>query len=289
MNYSIKNENLELVVSSHGAEMQSLISKEGISYARDIDQYWNRHAPLLFPIVGKLRDLKTFINGTEYHMNQHGFLRDQEFEVYEQKEDEITFINRYSDETLSMYPFKYCVYVTYKIHNKTVDTIFKVVNDDTKEMIFNYGGHPGFRCPLYNGEKFEDYKIVFEEEENFDAPTVVLENGTLNYDNTIAYRNVKELPLDYKYFEIDAICIPDIKSKSVKLVNKENKGIKFDFQDFPMLAIWTKPNAPFVCLEPWIGHADMYNSNYEFKEKRYLIHLESHNTFKATYSITILD
>lgn len=289
MNYSIKNENLELVVSSHGAEMQSLISKEGISYARDIDQYWNRHAPLLFPIVGKLRDLKTYIGGKEYHMNQHGFLRDQDFEVYEQKEDEITFIHRYNGKTLEMYPFKYCVYVTYKITNKTVDTIFKVVNDDTKEMLFNYGGHPGFRCPLYDNEKFEDYRIVFEQEENFDAPTVVLENGTLNYDNTIPYRNIKELNLDYKYFEIDAICIPDIKSKSVKLVNKNNKGIKFDFNDFPMLAIWTKPNAPFVCLEPWIGHADMYNSDYDFTKKRYLIHLDSHHTFQATYSITMLD
>ena len=289
MNYSIKNEYLELVVSSHGAEMQSLTSCKGLNYARDIDEYWNRHAPLLFPIVGKLRDLKTNINGKEYHMNQHGFLRDQEFDLYEKKDNELTLINKYSSDTLKMYPFKYNVYVTYKLEGKKVDTIFKVVNCDTNEMVFNYGGHPGFRCPLYQGESFEDYTIEFEKEENFDAPTVNLENGTLNYDKTVPYRAIKKLPLNYSYFEIDAICIPDIKSKSVKLVNKDNKGIKFDFNDFPMLAIWTKPNAPFVCLEPWIGHADMYNSNYEFKDKKYLIHLDSNKTFVATYSITILD
>ena len=87
MEFKISNEFLELVVSSHGAEKQSLVSKEtNISYLRDIDQYWNRHAPLLFPIVGKLRDLKTFINNKEYSMNQHGFLRDQEFELYSQSE-----------------------------------------------------------------------------------------------------------------------------------------------------------------------------------------------------------
>lgn len=289
MDYSIKNNYLELIVSSHGAEMQSLVSSEGINYARDIDQYWNRHAPLLFPIVGKLKDSKTIINGKEYHMNQHGFLRDQEFKVYEQKDDEITFINRYSEETLQMFPFKYCVYVTYKIVDKTVHTIFKVVNDDTEEMVFNYGGHPGFKCPIYDNEKFSDYRIVFEQEENFEAPTVVLENGTLDYDHTISYHNIKELNLDYKYFDIDAICIPDIKSKSVSLLNKENKGIKFDFSGFPMLAIWTKPNAPFICLEPWIGHADVYNSTYQFCEKRYLIQISSHESFSATYSITIID
>ena len=96
----------------------------------------------------------------------------------------------------------------------------------------------------------------FEKTENFDAPTVKLDNGTLDFVNTIKYSNIDEIKLNYKYFEIDAIVIPNVKSQSVKLVNKEDKGIKFDFKGFPSLAIWTKPNAPFVCLEPWIGRAD---------------------------------
>lgn len=289
MEFKIKNEFLELTVSSHGAEKQSLVSSDGINYLRDIDQYWNRKAPLLFPIVGKLLHLKTYINNKEYHMNQHGFLRDQEFELYEQKENEITLVNTYNEETLKMYPFEYKVYVTYTLNGKSVETKLTVENNDCQVIPFNYGGHPGFRCPLYKGEAFEDYSVIFEKEENFDAPLVIPQTGTLDFDHTVKYSNIKDLKLEYKYFETDAIVIPKIKSRSVKLVNKDNKGIKFDFNGFSTLAIWTKPNAPFVCLEPWIGYADKYNSNYQFIEKDDIIFLNQNDTFTVAYSITILD
>lgn len=290
MEFKISNEYLELVVSSHGAEKQSLISKEtNISYLRDIDQYWNRHAPLLFPIVGKLRDLKTFINNKEYSMNQHGFLRDQEFELYSQTESELVLVNKFNEETLKKYPFEYKVLVKYTLDKKTLHTEFTVINEDYQVIPFNYGGHPGFKLPLYENETFEDYTVKFEKTEDFDAPTVKLDNGTLDFVNTIKYSNIDEIKLNYKYFEIDAIVIPNVKSQSVKLVNKEDKGIKFDFKGFPSLAIWTKPNAPFVCLEPWIGYADHHDSNYQFIEKDNMQFLNPGDKFSATYSITILD
>ena len=290
MEFKISNEYLELTVSSHGAEKQTLVSKQtNISYLRDIDQYWNRRAPLLFPIVGKLRDLKTFINNKEYSMNQHGFLRDQEFELYSQTENELVLVNKFNEETLKKYPFEYQVFVKYTLVEKTVYTEFIVQNLDYQVIPFNYGGHPGFKVPLYENETFNDYKVVFEKTENFDAPTVKLDNGTLDFVNTISYKNINEINLDYKYFEIDAIVIPNVKSQSVKLVNKENKGIKFDFLGFPSLAIWTKPNAPFVCLEPWIGYADHHDSNYQFIEKDNMQFLNPEEKFSITYAITILD
>lgn len=290
MEFKISNEYLELTVSSHGAEKQTLVSKQtNISYLRDIDQYWNRRAPLLFPIVGKLRDLKTFINNKEYSMNQHGFLRDQEFELYSQTENELVLVNKFNEETLKKYPFEYQVFVKYTLVEKTVYTEFIVQNLDYQVIPFNYGGHPGFKVPLYENETFNDYKVVFEKTENFDAPTVKLDNGTLDFVNTISYKNINEINLDYKYFEIDAIVIPNVKSQSVKLVNKENKGIKFDFLGFPSLAIWTKPNAPFVCLEPWIGYADHHDSNYQFIEKDNMQFLNPEEKFSVTYAITILD
>lgn len=290
MEFKISNKYLELTVSSHGAEKQTLVSKQtNISYLRDIDQYWNRRAPLLFPIVGKLRDLKTFINNKEYSMNQHGFLRDQEFELYSQTENELVLVNKFNEETLKKYPFEYQVFVKYTLVEKTVYTEFIVQNLDYQVIPFNYGGHPGFKVPLYENETFNDYKVVFEKTENFDAPTVKLDNGTLDFVNTISYKNINEINLDYKYFEIDAIVIPNVKSQSVKLVNKENKGIKFDFLGFPSLAIWTKPNAPFVCLEPWIGYADHHDSNYQFIEKDNMQFLNPEEKFSVTYAITILD
>lgn len=290
MEFKISNKYLELTVSSHGAEKQSIISKEtNISYLRDVDKYWNRKAPLLFPIVGKLRDLKTFINNKEYSMNQHGFIRDQEFELYSQTETELVLVNKFNEETLKKYPFEYQVFVKYTLVEKSVYTEFIVKNLDYQVIPFNYGGHPGFKLPLYENETFEDYSVKFEKTENFDAPTVNLENGTLNFDKTIPYKNIDEIKLDYKYFEIDAIVIPEVKSQSVKLVNKDDKGIKFDFLGFPSLAIWTKPNAPFVCLEPWIGYADHSDSNYQFIEKDNMQFLNPGETFQATYIITILD
>ncbi len=222
-------------------------------------------------------------------MNQHGFVRDQEFELLSQTDNQLVLVNKYNEDTLKMYPFKYKVIVTYTLNGKTLDTNFKVVNDDYQVIPFNYGGHPGFRCPLYPNETFEDYYVVFEKEENFDAPLVKVENGTLDFDNTIKYEHINKLQLEYKYFELDAIVIPKVKSQSVKLINKDNKGIKFDFKGFPSLAIWTKPNAPFVCLEPWIGYADKYNSNYQFIEKDNMQFLNPEEQFDVTYSITILD
>ena len=290
MEFKISNKYLELTVSSHGAEKQSIISKEtNISYLRDVDKYWNRKAPLLFPIVGKLRDLKTFINNKEYSMNQHGFIRDQEFELYSQTETELVLVNKFNEETLKKYPFEYQVFVKYTLVEKSVYTEFIVKNLDYQVIPFNYGGHPGFKLPLYENETFEDYSVKFEKEENFDAPTVDMTTGTLNFKDTISYKNINEINLNYKYFEIDAIVIPEVKSQSVKLVNKDNKGVKFDSLGFPSLAIWTKPNAPFVCLEPWIGYADHNDSNYQFIEKDNMQFLNPGETFSATYVITVLE
>ena len=290
MEFKISNKYLELTVSSHGAEKQSIISKEtNISYLRDVDKYWNRKAPLLFPIVGKLRDLKTFINNKEYSMNQHGFIRDQEFELYSQTETELVLVNKFNEETLKKYPFEYQVFVKYTLVEKSVYTEFIVKNLDYQVIPFNYGGHPGFKLPLYENETFEDYSVKFEKEENFNAPTVDMTSGTLNFKDTISYKNINEINLNYKYFEIDAIVIPEVKSQSVKLVNKDNKGVKFDFLGFPSLAIWTKPNAPFVCLEPWIGYADHNDSNYQFIEKDNMQFLNPGETFSATYVITVLE
>ena len=180
MEYTIKNQELTLTISSHGAEMQQLTNKDGLNYLRTKDEYWNRIAPFLFPIVGKLRDLKTMINGKEYHMNQHGFLRDQEFRTLKHEENKIELVQESTNETKAMYPFTYEAHIIYELKDKTLVTTFNVTNKGNEAMPFNFGGHPGFKCPLYPNEKFTDYTIVFEKEETFNAPTVVLENGTLN-------------------------------------------------------------------------------------------------------------
>jgi len=221
-------------------------------------------------------------------MSQHGFARDMEFELLKQEDNKLIFVNTYSEETLRMYPFKYQLCIEYRIEGKKLKVRFNVINKGNDNMYFNIGGHPGFRLPMYEGDKFEDYSVVFEEEESWDAPTVS-SNGTLNFIETIPYRNIKQIDLTYKPFEIDAIVIPNIKSKSVKLVNKNGKGIEFGYKNFNTLAIWTKPNAPFVCLEPWKGYADHSDSDYDFLHKDDIVCLRKNESYTFGYDVTILD
>ena len=288
MEYSLKYKDIQISVNSRGAEQEHLIYN-GKDYIRQRDEFWNRKAPFLFPIVGKLRDLKTYIDGNLYSMNQHGFLRDREFELESKTDNSLTFISTYSEDTLKLYPFKYQVRIKYEIKDCGVAIDIEVTNKGKEKMYFNIGGHPGFRLPMYDNEKFDDYSVVFEKTEDFDAPTVNLQNGTLDFDHTIRYDHIDRIDLNYKYFEIDAIVIPKVKSREVKLVNKENKGIRFNYHGFNSLAIWTKPNAPFVCLEPWMGYADHSDSDYNFIKKDDIVTLKANEVYKCGYSVEILD
>lgn len=289
MIYTIQNEFLTVGINSLGAEKEFITSNKNVSYLRKRDEYWDSIAPLLFPNVGRLKEGYTFINNERYELELHGFARKQEFEVLHQKKDEITLFNSHSKETLKHYPFEYKLFVTYTLKNKTLTTKIRIVNHSMKDMPFNYGGHPGFRVPLYDNERFEDYEIHFEKPETFHSPTVE-KDGTLNFDNPHwQFNKLEKLQLDYRYFTIDAIVIPRVQSNEVSLVNKEGKGIRFSFADFVSLALWTKPNASFICLEPWIGYADLYVTDHLFSKKDNIINLEPLKDFTASYAITILD
>jgi galactose mutarotase-like enzyme len=292
MDYTIKNEYLTATFRSLGAELISLKSNAGIEYIWQRDpKYWGRCAPVLFPIVGNLRDKKTIINGQFYNMSQHGFLRDQEFDVLLQKDGEISFVNTFTNETLKMYPFKYKSIITYTLKDKVLRTHYTIINENNEEMPFNIGGHPAFNCPIYPGESFSDYAVYFAKPETFVSPKVEA-NGTLNFDVPgRTYDNLKKLPLDYSLFDIDTIVIPRVKSKTVRLFNKENKGIIFSFLKFISFAMWTPygKDAPFICLEPWIGYADRSDSDYLFVKKDNIITLKSLGEFTAYYDIEIAE
>lgn len=287
----LNNECLTVEVSTHGAELKKIVSNKGVDYIWNSDpKFWNRSAPFLFPIVGTMKDKETYIEGKLYKMGSHGFLRDYEFEVVSSTNDKLVLRNTYNESTLKVYPFKYEAIVTYTLSNKTLITNVEINNIDNKVMPFNIGGHPAFNCPIYKNESFEDYSIYFEKEENFISPFVE-ENSTLNFDKVgCEYRNLKVLDLKKDLFDIDTIIIPEVNSKKVKLLNKEMKGIEFEFAKFKTFAIWTPYNeAPFVCLEPWIGYNDRVNTNKEFITKDDLIMLNPNSSFNADYKITIID
>lgn len=286
MLYAKKYKNIEIIINSRGAEQESL-NVDGKEYIRSRDEFWNRKAPILFPIVGKLKDLKTKINGEIYSMGQHGFARDREFKLLNETEKSLEFILTWDDESLKIYPFKFNLVVKYTISENKLSVDIKIINVDTQDIYFNVGGHPGFRLPMEEGLKFSDYSVEFECMETFNAPEVDAPTGTLNFNKLTEWKDIKVINLDYKYFEVDAIVAPHLKSRSVKLTHND-KGIKFDYYGFNTLAIWTKPNAPFVCLEPWLGYADRTDSDFEYVHKDDIVRLKKNEDYMVGYSVEIL-
>jgi galactose mutarotase-like enzyme len=292
MNHTIKNENIEITVRSMGAELINLKSARGTEYIWQRDPvFWNRCAPILFPAVGRLRDKYTIIDEKNYVMDIHGFLKDEEFQLKTATAESLCLVNRYSEATLKMYPFRYEATVTYTLSQNSVKTAIRIRNLDERELPFNLGGHPAFNCPLYHDDKFTDYSVVFEVPETFDGPTIE-KNGTLNFDKpAVRYENLKKLSLERNLFSIDTIVIPKVRSRFVKLVNRDGRGVKFSFPGFSTFAIWTRYNqeALFICLEPWIGYGDRHDSGHQFLTKDDLVVLKPKQEFEIHYEMEIIE
>ena len=289
MRRTFSNNKIKIEVADRGAELKSLLC-DGVEYIWYSDpKYWEYCSPFLFPVVGTLKDKKTKFGEVEYHIPQHGLIRYRDFKFVKMMDNGLSFEFVSDNETLESYPFKFKVNVNYYLNDYELKTEIIIKNLDEKEMLFNIGGHPAFNVPLYKGEKFTDYRVVFSEEESFDSPKV-MPNATLNFDEPVLkYRKLKELNLKKELFSIDTIINSKVKSKSVCLLNKENKGLKFSYPKFKTLAIWTPFNdAPFVCLEPWIGYNDHHDTLGYFKDKDDVVTLKPNEEFVCEYMMEII-
>ena len=268
---------LEIKTVNKGAELVS-IKMNGIEKMHDGQNFWNRHSPVLFPIVGKLKDNKTIINGNTYEMGQHGFARDMEFEEIGRN----SYILKSNEETIRKFPFNFEFYISYEIQKNKVITKYKVVNKDDKLMYFGLGGHPAFACEYSSGK----YRLEFEDIED-DIQIYQLENGLVkeNPEKTSKFIRENRIFLDRKTFEKDAIIIKNMKSEKVYLKTETKTILAFEYKGFPYLGIWSKPEAPFVCIEPWFNTADKVNSNGIFEEKEDLIELKPNQEFTSEYSV----
>lgn len=285
MIYSINNGFIKLDVDNHGAEAIRLFFHD-LNLLRTKDDVWGRTSPILWPIVGNLKDKYTIINGKTYEMKNHGFLRDRDWEVVKHDNNRLVLVNYYDDETLKRFPFKYKAQMEYVSNKESLKVIIRIKNIDEVDFCYNIGAHPGFRCPLFDGEQFEDYRIVFKNKETFDAPSY--KKGLWDFNKpAFIFKNAKEIKLDYKYFQIDALVIKNIKSKEVSLLNKDNHGIVFRFNGFNTLAFWTIPNNQYICFEPWNGYDDLIDSDHEFVKKDDLIYIKPNEEKEVSYEISM--
>ena len=244
--------------------------------------YWGRHAPILFPIVGKIKDNKTQINGKIYEMTQHGFARDMEFELLEKRDNYHKYLLKSNEETLKKFPFEFELYIEYIIENNELTTKYTVINKDEKEMYFCLGGHPAFVCDYKTG----NYELEFDKEES-KIEFYKLQEGLIKENPILSILENNKIKLTSTIFDEDAIIMKNISSDKVLLKDVKNnkKELEFCFDGFPYLAIWSKKGAPFVCIEPWQNHTDNVNTNGIFEEKENILKLFSNQDFSCKYKV----
>ena len=247
--------------------------------------YWKRQAPILFPIVGQLKNSQTQIEGEIYEMSQHGFARDMDFEEISRTENEHHYMLKYNEETLKKYPYKFELHVIYEIKGDTLTVTYKVKNIDDKTIYFGLGGHPAFNCDYSNGE----YEIVFSENED-KIVFLKLKNGLIDTEKAQNILQDNKIYLKEDTFDNDAVIMKNLKSNKVILQNHETnqKILEFDFTGFPYLALWSKKGAPFVCIEPWQNTADRIDSTQIYKDKEGIIELPKDKEYKCEFKIKIL-
>ena len=286
--FQISNDKVTIQVDSLGAELKSLKGlPDGREYMWQGDPaYWGRTSPVLFPIVGGLKDGRYRVNGREYTMGQHGFARDMEFRLKSQVASEIWFFLESNEETLQKYPYPFLLEIGYEITERTVVVKWRVCNQAKEPIWFSIGGHPAFLCPIDPGTDQTQYRLVFDEKEKLVSSCI--EDGLLGpKKKTYALRD-GILPVTADLFDNDALVIEGEQAHSVALARPDGRPyLTVDF-DAPLFGIWSPPKkkAPFICIEPWYGRCDSVDFTGEFQEREWGQQL-SEAVFEVQYRITI--
>jgi galactose mutarotase-like enzyme len=267
--FVLENQVLKVAVASKGAELQSIFNKAtGIDYLWNGNPaFWAKHSPILFPIVGTLKNNTYFYKGKPYQLPRHGFARDMEFQVEKQSPGEIILLLSSSAETKKNYPFDFELRVRYQIRLDELSTEYLVSNTGSDILLFSIGGHPAFRVPLIADTQYADYYLKFDEIENL--PRWAISKDGLILPNPIPMlQGTNRLNLKKSLFNQDALVFKYPASSEISLLSdKTKRGLQFLMGEFPFLGIWAAKDADFLCLEPWCGIADSVTSNQQLEEK----------------------
>lgn len=289
--HTIKNDLLQIKVKSVGAELCAISALNNTNeFLWHADpNIWGSHAPNLFPIIGCMKNDSYLYNQSTYNMPKHGFLRhNKDIKIKSQTENDITFILRSNESLYKMYPFLFEFEISYSLNDNLLIVNHNVKNLDNKTLYFSLGGHPAFNCPLHKDENYSDYHLEFNEIENSSSYLLNLDTGLVTNQTKPIFKNSNKIALYGELFNEDALIFKDLKSRKVDLVhNSKGRVLSVEFKDFPYLGIWAKPQAPYVCIEPWLGIADSEHTNQKLEEKEGIIALESNAGFNASYSIEI--
>ena len=280
---TISNSQLSATISTLGAELISLV-KNNKNYIWEVDEtYWNRTSPVLFPIVGRLKNDSYTFNGKNYSLPRHGLARNMEFSFDKRNEHQVIFELNETETTKHNYPFDFKLFIAYTLMGNELIMEYFVRNQANEVLPFSIGAHPAFAIT----DDFSTYSLQFNKDEVFE--THHLENESFNGKTSVVESKNSEIQLNYELFEADTLVFKQLKSNEVLLKNKGKNILRVGFDHFPYLGIWTKTNAPFLCIEPWCGLADNSNHNGDFDEKEGINFLQPNEDFLRAIRIEILE
>ena len=269
MDATIENKQLVVKVHSKGAELFSAVNQNtGLEYMWSGDPaFWGKTSPVLFPIVGTLKDDKFNVNGNTYSMSRHGFARDESFAVDQPAADKVQFTLKSNDTSLKKYPFSFSLIITYSLQNDFLHVEYKIQNASNEDMFFSLGAHPAFKVPLVEGLGYEDYYLQFNKKETVPR-WPISSKGLIEQKPAPFLDHSDRINLSKQLFKEDAIVLKHLHSNCISLKTDMNShGLDFYFDGFPYMGIWAARNADFVCIEPWCGIADSVNHNQDLKTK----------------------
>lgn len=277
---TLQNNSLQAEINLLGAELISLVGKAGknILWSKQTD-HWNRIAPNLFPIVGRLKDDSYTLNGKAYHLSQHGFARDREFEVIEQSEKAVRLRLISDAQSMDVYPFSFVFDVCYSLTETGIMVSYETQNTGTETMYYSVGGHPAF----YLEEGLENYYLEFDEAIQLEREEL---SGSYFSGETSYYGVSNHLNLGDELFENDAFVLKDPGFKSVSLKHQNGETlVQMSCENWTAIGFWTKKGAPFLCIEPWWGWADHVDSSGKLEEKAGIRKLNPGENERLSYSI----
>jgi galactose mutarotase-like enzyme len=285
----LSNDHLSVTIAEKGAELQSLTRKDpGLEYLWSGDPvFWGKKSPVLFPVVGGLKNNSYTYKGQTYTLGRHGFARDMEFSVAEQTAASARFLLTDSADTMKVYPFPFNFEVVYELKDSRLTVTYRVRNTGREDMFFSVGAHPAFRVPLTQGSAYEDYYLQFNREETAGkwplSPEGLIERSTrplLDHTN--------RLPLKKSLFYADALVLKHLASDVVTLKSDATPhGLEFHYKGFPYLGIWAARDADFVCIEPWCGIADHVDASGQLENKEGINQLQPGGLFERSWHVVL--
>ena len=287
--FQLSNEFLAVSISDKGAELQSIVHRSnGLEYMWSGNpEFWGKKSPVLFPIVGGLKNNCYQLNGNSYRLSRHGFARDAVFKIAEQTEDAVLFSLSADEKSFLVYPFSFAFFIGYRLKENTLSVTYRVENKDRQNMFFSVGAHPAFAVPFVPGTVFDDYYLQFNEKENTGIWPLSAE-GLIREAPQPFFRNNDQIALHKSLFYGDALVFKSLRSTSISILShKHAHGLCVSYSNFPYMGIWSAKDADFVCIEPWCGIADSVNASGKLEEKEGIHLLPAGESFERSWSVRL--